>query len=155
NIIPVRCPVIIAQQRQFLALFGEFRAQLGSVMSARALRDVADIGVDLLLDEVAGIDHARNFGTPGVIILLRDRMGLETGDELLRVIVLAAGHPAGGLDTTAKHIVVGILFVVRPGIVAEYSIDLQRANEKDETADQLVARNVAHAMVVVLKAEVP
>src|SRR5205823_6653747 len=95
-----------------------------------------------------------DFGTPGVIILLRDRVGLETGDELLRVIVLAAGHPAGGLDTTAKHIVVGILFVVRPGILAEYSIDLKRANEKNEAADQLVARNVAHAVIVVLQAEV-
>ena len=66
----------------------------------------------------------------------------------------ASGHPARRFDAVPEHIVIGIFFVVAPRIVTEHRIDFQRAKEKDQAADQLVSRDVAHAVVVVVQREI-
>jgi hypothetical protein len=48
---------------------------------------------------------------------------------------------------------VGILLIVGPRIPAHHRVDLQKTNQKDEPALQLVLRNIAHAVVGVVEIE--
>ena len=66
----------------------------------------------------------------------------------------AAGHPAGGFDGLRHGVVIGILFVVRPRVPADHGVGLDEADQKNDAADQLVERDVAHAVVVVVQIEV-
>ena len=76
--------------------------------------------VDPRPDDVAGVPPAAH----------RDA-GPEPGGELLRIVVVAAGHPAGGLDAMAQHVMVRILFIVGPGIVAEDGVHFQQPEQED------------------------
>src|SRR2546423_7203790 len=49
---------------------------------------------------------------------------------------------------------IGILFVVGPRIVAEDRIDLQQTKKENQPADQLVARDIAHAVIVIVESEI-
>ena len=49
---------------------------------------------------------------------------------------------------------IGILFVVRPGIPADDGVGLHQANQENQAADQFIERDIAHAVVVVIQIEV-
>ena len=72
DVVAIGGSVVIAQQRQFLALLGQLRSQFLAMMSARAFGDAADVGIDLLLDGVADIDDPRDFRAPSVVVFLGD-----------------------------------------------------------------------------------
>ena len=80
-------------------------------------------------------------------------MGLESGGELFGVIVIAAGHPAGRFHAAGDLGVIGILFVVRPGVPAHHRVDLEQADQEDEPALQLVLRDVPHAVIGIVQVE--
>ena len=64
-----------------------------------------------------------------------------------------ARHPAGGFDAAGDLDVIGVLLVMRPRVPAHHRIDLEQADQKDEPADQLVERHVAHAVIGIVQVE--
>ena len=82
-------------------------------------------------------------------------MRLQSGRELLRIVVVPAGHPASRFHAAGRHGMVGILLVVRPGVPADDRVDLQQPDQEDEAALQLVLRDVAHAVVGIVQVEGP
>ena len=123
-------------------------------MPARPFGDVAEICVDLLFDCAADVHHARYVGMARVIIFFRHRARLETRSKLFGIIVSTPGHPAGRLHAMTQHVVIGVLFIMRPRVVAEHGIDLQESKQKDQPANQLVAGDVAHPMIAVVESEI-
>ena len=50
---------------------------------------------------------------------------------------------------------IGILFVVRPGVVTKHGVRLEQPEQEDQAANQLVPGYVAHAVIVVVEREIP
>ena len=78
-------------------------------------------------------------------------MRLEPGGNLFRIVVDPARHPRSGFDTVAEHVVIRILLIMTPWVVAKHRIDFQETEQENQPADQLITRDVAHPVVVVLK----
>ena len=53
-----------------------------------------------------------------------------------------------------QHVMIGVFLVMTPGVIAEDGINLQETEQEDQTADQFVARDVAHPVIVVIQIEV-
>ena len=84
-----------------LALLGKLGAQLRPMMPPGPFRDIAEVGVDLLLNGAADVHHAVDVRMARVVILVRDRMCRKAGGNLFRIIVNASGHPAMPLPRSA------------------------------------------------------
>lgn len=146
--------VVIGEKGQALVPFREFVAETGAEVAGRAFGAISAVGVDDLVDLLADIDDAGNFGPAGEVVFFLNRSwGVAKGD-LLRKVVGAAGHPAGGLDGAGDCVVVGVFFIMGPGIPADYSVGFEGANEKDKAANDFIEGDVGHAMVVVIEVEV-
>src|SRR5580700_6248435 len=79
NVVAIRGAVVIAQKGQLLALTRQFCPQPRSMMAARTLRDVADIGVNFFLDVAGDVDNAIDKRMPGVIIFVSHGARFKTG----------------------------------------------------------------------------
>ena len=90
---------------------------------------------------------------PRVIVFIGDGVGRESRCDLLRIVVYAPRHPAGRFHATPQHVVIGVLLVMRPRVIAHDGVDLQEANQENQPADQLIARDIAHAMIAVIQIE--
>ena len=77
----------------------------------------------------------------------------QSGGELFGIVVRATSDPAAGLHGTSRHVVIGILFVVGPGIPGHHGVNFQQADQENQPAHQLVEGNTAHVMVVVIQIE--
>jgi hypothetical protein len=135
DVVAVGGDVVVAEEGEALIAFGEFGAEAGTGVSAGSFGDVGADGVDALIDLAADVDDAGDFGTAGEVVFVLDGFGLESGGEVIGEIVGAAGHPTGGFDGLGHRVMVGILFVVAPGIPADDGVGLHETDEEDETAD--------------------
>ena len=153
DVVAIGCRIVVAEQRQPQAALGQLRPQPRSVGSRRSLGHVGAVGVDFLVDHLADVDHARDLGPAREVILVGHGVRGQSGGELLGIVVRAAGDPAAGLDGAGRHVVVGILLVVRPGVPGHDGVHLQQADQEDQPAHQLVEGDAAHVMVVVVEIE--
>ena len=103
-------------------------------MPRRTFGGIRAIGFHLLVDLLANVHHAGDLGTAREVVFVLNGFGLQPGGEVLGEIVCAAGHPAGGLGRLGHSVVIGILFVVRPGIPTYDGVDLNQANQENQAA---------------------
>src|SRR6478609_7567737 len=104
-------------------------------MARGPFRGIGTVGFHFLIDLLADVHDARDLGTAREVILVAYRNGLETRGEMFRIVVVASGHPASGFDGAGDHVVIGILFVMRPWIPTTNCIYLEQPNQKDDAAD--------------------
>src|SRR5437870_4950297 len=104
-------------------------------MACGTFRGIRPVSFHLLIDLLADVHDPRNLGTAREVILVAYRYGLKTRGEMFRIVVVAAGHPRGGFDGAGDHVVIGILFVMRPWIPTADCIHLEQTNQKDDAAD--------------------
>ena len=112
-------------------------------------------GHALGVERRADIHHAIHqlLRTAREIIFFANAVRLQARLEMFRKIFAAAGHPAGGLDRLRGDIMIRIFLVMVPGIVAEYRVDLQQPEQKDQAHAQLDPADIIHAMVAVAQIE--
>lgn len=153
DVVAVGGGIVVAEQGEFEIAFGEFGAEAGTVCAGRPFGDVGAVGFHLFIDDAGDVDDAGDFGAAGEVILVGDGVGLESGNELFGVVVGAAGHPASGFDGAGGHVMIGVFFVVGPGIPADDGVGLEGSDEEDEAAEEFIEGGAAHLMVAVVEIE--
>jgi len=130
DVLAVGRLVIVSQQGETLVARGQFGPEARAAIAGRTFRPVGAVGGDLLVygpaDVHYPIDQDVGRAAP-VVVLLPHRLQLKPGGQLFGVIVFPAGHPAGGLDTMGRHVMVGVLLITAPGIVTNDRVYLQES----------------------------
>ena len=134
-----------------MTLLDQFGPESGAVISRWPFGPIGAVGVDDLIDHPAHVHDAVDLRPPRVVILLLDRVRRQSSGKLFGVIMGAARHPASGFHAAGDLGVIGILFVMAPGIPAHDRIDLEQADQEDEPALQLILRDVGHAVIGVVQ----
>src|SRR5438552_224225 len=118
DVVAVGGDVVVAQEREPLAGPSQLSPEPGPMIPCRPLGPVRAIGVNDLLDHASHVHDAVDLRPPRVVVLLLDRVRRQSSGKLFGVIMGAARHPASGFQAAGDLGVVGILFVMAPGIPA-------------------------------------
>ena len=154
DVVAVGGDVVVSEEGEALFALGEFLAEARAEVAGGSFGAVGAVSVDDFVDLAADVDDAGDLGTAGEIVFLLDGFGGVAEGDLFREIVGAAGHPAGRFDGAGGGVVVGVFFVVGPGVPADDGVGFEGADEEDEAADDFVEGDVGHAVVVVVEVEV-
>src|SRR5262245_39846527 len=122
DVIAVGSHVVVPQERELLAAFGELGPEPRAEIARWPLRPVGAIGVDGLIDHSTHVHDAVDLRTTCVVVLFLHRVRREASGELFGVIMRPARHPAGGFYAASDLDVIGILLVMRPRVPAYHRI---------------------------------
>src|SRR5260370_880127 len=116
--------VVVAEHGQSLPLSCQPGTQPCPSLARRTLCPIGEVCRDFGVDYRADIhDAIYELRSACVIVFRRDRMRLQSGVEVLRVVFVSAGHPTGGFHSLSREVVVGVFFIRPPWVVTNHGID--------------------------------